>query len=131
MTAMYHIMYLIGSNGVVITNSLIFDPSTTEKDVEVEVIEDTMSEKRREFNISIGRIMVVGAPSAKLANSVGEPVSILVYDNDCKYSNSTSPITCSLFTPIQPLLVLSLSLSLSLSDCCSLSFFLVLSWDGF
>ena len=75
-------LHRIGSNGVMITNSLIFDPSTTEKDVEVEITENTMPEKRREFNISIGRIMVVGAPSAELANSVGGPVSILVYDND-------------------------------------------------
>ena len=71
-------MYSTGSNGVVISSSLIFDPSTTEKDVVAKVTEDTLSEKQREFNISIGRIMVVGAPSAELATSVGGPVTVLV-----------------------------------------------------
>jgi hypothetical protein len=78
---------LIGSNepGVVITRYLIFDPSTTERNVEVEIMEDTVPEKRKEFNILIDGTMVVGAPTANLATAVGGPVTVLVYDNDCKY----------------------------------------------
>ena len=66
-----------------IPRSLIFDPSTTERNVEVEIMEDTVSEQRREFNISINGIMAVGAPTANLATAVGELVTIFVYDNDC------------------------------------------------
>ena len=45
-------MYLTGSNGVVISSSLIlnFDPSTTKMDLVAEVTEDAFSEKRIEFN---------------------------------------------------------------------------------
>ena len=85
---------MIGSNesGIVIPRSLIFDPSTTERNVEVETLDDTTSEQRREFNISINGTMVAGAPSANLATAVGGPVAILVYDNDCKL--------CAVHTPI-------------------------------
>ena len=76
---------MIGS-GVVIPHSLIFDPSITERNVEVEITEDTVPEQRRELNISINGAMATGAPIANLATAVGEPVIILVYDNDCKYA---------------------------------------------
>ena len=69
-----------------IPRSLIFDPSTTERNVEVEIMEDTVPEERRELNISINGIMAIGAPTANLATVVGEPVIIFIYDNDCKYA---------------------------------------------
>jgi hypothetical protein len=67
------------------TNSLIFDPTTTWRNVTVEIREDNMAEKRREFSISIERIAAMEAPDANLANSIGGPITIVVYDNDCEY----------------------------------------------
>ena len=53
--------------------------------VEVEIMEDIMSVKQREFNISIHSIKAIEAPDANLAIPTGEPVIIRVYDNDCEY----------------------------------------------
>ena len=76
---------LIGSSDVMITNPLIFDPTTSRKNVMVEIVEDNVSEKRREFSISIVRIAAIAAPNVDLAASTGGPVTIVVYDNDCEY----------------------------------------------
>ena len=75
---------LIGSSDVMITNPLIFEPTTTRKNVMVEIVDDDAPEKQREFSISIVRIAAIVAPNADLAASTG-PVTIVVYDNDCEY----------------------------------------------
>ena len=69
-----------------ITNSLVFNPSTTQLNVEVEVMEDSMSKQRQEFSISIGGIEAIEAPDANLSTKLGGPVKIMVYNNDCECS---------------------------------------------
>ena len=76
---------LIGSSDVMITNPLIFEPTTTRKNVMVEIVNDNVPEKQREFSISIDRIVAIVAPNADLAASTDSPVTIVVYDNDCEY----------------------------------------------
>lgn len=76
---------MIGSNDFVVTSPLKFDPTTTRMNVGVDIMEDSISETRKEFNISIDRIMVIGAQEAtNLATATGEPVTIIAYDNDSK-----------------------------------------------
>ena len=83
-TIYFTILTLIGSNDVVFTSFFIFDPFTTQKNVVVEISEHTMYETRKEFSISIDRIIIIGAPDVtNLATRTGEPVTIIVYDNDC------------------------------------------------
>ena len=92
---------------------MIFDPSSTERNVEVETVDDT-PEKRREYNISINGTMVVGAPLANFSTVVGGPVTILVYDNDCEYFLTLPAHSFSLSLSPSPLaLYLSHSHSLS------------------
>ena len=51
----------------------------------IEIVNNSLSEGTKEFNISIGGIKAVGVPGVP-TNVLGNPVKIIVYDNDCKYS---------------------------------------------
>ena len=69
-----------------ITNSFIFNPTTTWLDVGViEIMDDSLLEEQKEFNISISGIEAIEAPDANLATPLGGPVTIIVYDNDYEY----------------------------------------------
>ena len=51
----------------------------------IKILNNSLSEGTKEFNISIGGIEAVGVPGVR-TNVLGNPVKIIVYDNDCKYS---------------------------------------------
>ena len=65
------------------TETVIFDPFTSQLGVSVEVTNNSVSERRKEFNISI-RVEAINSTGALIAVE-GQPVRIIVYDNDCKY----------------------------------------------
>ena len=80
-------LYWTGIEGVLIAKSLIFDPSTTQKTVDIVTIDDTTPGDRIEFNISIGSVVAIEAPGPtmrSLASTFGGPVKIVIYDNDCE-----------------------------------------------
>ena len=79
------LLYWTGLEGVVIPKSLIFDPSTTRKAVDIVTMDDTTPGDRIEFNISIGSVVAIEASGAtSLASVLGGPVKIVIYDNDCE-----------------------------------------------
>ena len=65
------------------TETIIFDPFTSQLGVSVEVPNNFVSERRKEFNIST-RVEAINSTGALTAVE-GQPVRIIVYDNDCKY----------------------------------------------
>ena len=86
---MHSILYtkfcLIGSADLTVTDTVVFDPSTSQRGVTVEVPNNSVSERRKEFSILIARIEAINNTGALTAVE-GQPVGITVYDNDCKYS---------------------------------------------
>ena len=80
---------LIGLEDIVITKSLLFNPSTALMDVgPIEIRDDSLSEKRKEFNISIDRIEPVNYNIPDIRTTVQrDSIKIIAYDNDCKYCN--------------------------------------------
>ena len=70
-----------------IIKSLLFNPSVTLIDVgPIEIRDDSLSERRKEFSISIGRIEAISYDVTSVRTAVqGDPVRIIAYDNDCEY----------------------------------------------
>ena len=70
-----------------ITKSLLFNPSVTLIDVgPIEIRDDSLSERRKDFSINISSIEAISynIPSVRTAVQ-GDPVKIMAYDNDCEY----------------------------------------------
>ena len=64
---------------------LIFDPSTYEIDIQIEIYvpdDVVFSEERREFSASIS-VEAINA-TGTLTSVEGGPIGITVFDNDCK-----------------------------------------------
>ena len=53
----------------------------------IEIVNNSISEGTKEFSISIGGIEAIGVPGVQ-TSILGDPVNIIVYDNDCKYTKS-------------------------------------------
>ena len=79
---------LIDEEDVVIAKYLLMNSSEALIDVgPIEIRDDSMSEGRKVFNISIGTIEENSygiIPSVTTAVR-GDPVKIIAYDNDCKF----------------------------------------------
>ena len=57
----------------------------------IEIRDDSLSEGRKEFNISINRIEPVNYNIPGIRTTVqGDPIKIIAYDNDCKYNIITN-----------------------------------------
>ena len=75
----------IGIEDLNIPTALIFDQSTYEIDVQVEIYvpnDSIFSEERREFNVFVS-VEAINA-TGTLTSVEGGPIGITVYDNDCK-----------------------------------------------
>ena len=72
--------------------TLLFDPSTTQMPLDINIPDNSLSEMQKQFNISLNQIETTSGVGALVTS--GEPITIIVYDNDCKYNfNFFHPIT--------------------------------------
>ena len=69
---------------VVIPMTLLFNPSTTRMPFEIQIPDNSLSEMQKQFNISLDRIETTSGVGALVTS--GEPITIIVYDNDRKYN---------------------------------------------
>ena len=68
-----------------VSEIFLFDPSTYEMDISIEISDNSVSsEKRKEFNISIANIEAINSTGRALTAVEGEPLKVIVFDNDCK-----------------------------------------------
>lgn len=49
----------------------------------IEIMNNSQLEGTKEFRISIGGIEAIGVPGVQ-TSVLGDPINIIVYDNDCK-----------------------------------------------
>ena len=69
--------------------TLLFDPSTTQMPLDINIPDNSLSEMQKQFNITMDRIETTSGVGALVTS--GEPITIIVYDNDCKYNLFPSP----------------------------------------
>ena len=84
---MNHFLFFFSTDVTDLTVSeiFLFDPSTYEMDISIEIPDNSVSsEKRKEFNISIANIEAINSTGRALTAVEGEPLKVIVYDNDCK-----------------------------------------------
>ena len=64
--------------------TLLFNPSTMRMPLDIQIFDNSLSEMQKQFNISLDRIETTSGVGALVTS--GEPITIIVYDNDCKYN---------------------------------------------
>lgn len=78
---------MTSSSDIIVTDVIRFNPSQSKMAIQVEVPDNALPEMQaKEFTVSLAAIRAVDVGIDEAMISTGDPVKVIVYDNDCKYS---------------------------------------------